>query len=391
MLLAVIQFLVALSAAVCMLVAAARHREWRGGLAALAAVFMAAAANECEAFWELLFKFDEPELPPIFAFLALAAAAAWCWRGTTLPGLRAIVRNRRFPLLVWGLLLVSLLPNVAKAKWLWAALISEESGSHSLREGVAETVQFMGDMLLLNWALLFLKDKYRVFARRTSPLNHLVFEHPMEEVGRGTRRVAYRLGDTGYCVKFYRPPEEGAKMRRSVRRDIGWRRFNKQRNSCSEEVHVYNVFRHTMPQIIRSRMPEVCERVFHPKWGWGIIETFYANPDGTPVIPYDKELRRTRDPAVRREIYRQAREMLLALIDNSALFHEPGNLHVLFKGDGSLELKLVDFEPESKAFLPIELVWPWYRRTKLRRKSRRFLADMRRRFDIDVPEDTPIG
>ena len=387
-----LQFLVALSAAVCVLVPAVRHPEWRGGFAILSALFLAAAANECERFWEISLPpiMEEPELLPILILLVAGAAIAVVNKGTIIPGLREVARNRRFPLLVWGLLLVSILPNAAKAKWLWIAFLSDDS-THDVREAVSDAVQFLGDVMLLNWAVLFLKDKYKVFGRRTGPHNDLVFEHPLIEVGRGTRRVAYKLGDTGYCVKFYRPPEERAKMKKAVRRDVGWRRFNKYRNSCSEEVHVYNVFRHDMPQDIRERMPEVCERVFHPEWGWGILETYYTNPDGTAIIPYDKELRRQSDPAVKREIYRQARDILLTLIDLAAPFHEPGNLHVLFRQDGSLQLRFVDFEPESKTVVPLEFFWPWYRRRKLRRKSTRFLAFIRRKFSIDIPVETEIG
>ncbi len=390
--LAVLQFLVTLTGAVCMIVAAVRHEEWRGGLAILSAVALAAAANECELFW-LVFcdpDYDEPELLPILSILAGGVAAAVINRGTVLPGLRAVFRNRRAPILAWGLLGVSLLPNIAKAKWLWQVAIPGIEGTHNLRECAAEVVQFLGDLFLLNWAVLFLKDKYRRFARRTGPLNALLYEHPMVEIGRGTRRVAYKLGDTGLCVKFYRLPEEAAKMKSSVRRDVKWRRFNKHRNSCSAEVHIYNVIRHTMPAEIKRMLPEVCERVYHPRWGWGVIETYYTNPDGTAVIPYDKELRRQHDPAVIREIYRQASHVLDLLIANAALFHEPGNIHVMFKGDGSLEMRIVDFEPESKTLIPLELVWPWYRRRKLRRKAARFLASIRRRYNIPERDDAAL-
>lgn len=385
-----VQFLVALAAAMCMIVVAVRHAEWRGGFAILSAIFMAVAANECEAFWEfsIPFAIDEPELLPILILLVSGTAIAIINKGTIIPGLLEVMRNRRSPLLVWGLLLVSILPNLAKAKWLWLAFLSDDS-THDVREAVSDAVQFFGDILLLNWAVLFMKDKYKVFGPRTGPHNHLLFEHPLIEVGRGTRRVAYKLGDTGFCVKFYRPPEE--KLKRSVRRDVGWRRFNKYRNSCSEEVHVFNIFRHDMPQFIRERMPEICERVYHPKWGWGILETYYTNPDDTAIIPYDKELRRQTDQETKREIYRQARDILMTLIELAAPFHEPGNLHVLFSKDGKIQLRFVDFEPESKNAIPLEFFWPSLRRRKLRRKSTRFLEYIRRHFNIDIDVETEIG
>ncbi|MBR0198020.1 MAG: hypothetical protein IJQ34_07785 [Kiritimatiellae bacterium] len=392
-----IQVTVATTAALCMILAAARHYEWRGGLMLAGFIFLASAANGCEKLWRALLPevFHEPELLPITLLLATGIALAFRYRGTTRVGLMAIWRNRRFPLLVWGLIFISILPNVAKSKVIWETFASAAKAPHALREGISSAVELFGCVLLLNWALLFLKDKRKVFARRTSSLNHLVFENQLTEIGRGTRRVAYKVGETGYCVKFYYPQEqciEALKMQKSIQRDVKWRRFNKHRNSSSEEVHIYNILRHTMPEEIRVHMPPLCERVFHPIWGWGIIETFYTDPDGSAILPYEDAIRKLKtNPEKKREIYIQARQFLLLLIKHSALFYEPGNLHVLHKADGSLELKLVDFEPESKTAIPLEIIWPWFRRRKLRRKARRYLKHIRERYDVDVEVETEIG
>ena len=106
--LSLVQFLVALAAAICVIVPAVRHPEWRGGFAILSAVFLAAAANECEGFWEISIPFElvEPELLPILLLLVAGIVLAIVNKGTVWPGLREVMRNRRFPLLVWGILLV---------------------------------------------------------------------------------------------------------------------------------------------------------------------------------------------------------------------------------------------------------------------------------------------
>ena len=377
---------VILAAAVCLFVPAVRRPELRGGLLALGFVFLAAAVNECEP---LLHSFKhrigfEPELVPIALALVLSALCAWIWRGSTVTAVRAIWRNRRFPLLVWGLLFVSFIPNLAKNKRLWALMVGADGSTHAVREVASVAVTFVGHLLLLNWAVLFLRDKFRRPQLRQSPLAHLVFENELVEVGRGTRRVAYKVGDTGYCVKFYYPQEqciEALKMQKSIQRDVKWRRFNKYRNSSSAEVYVYDRFRHSMPQAIRDLMPPVCQRVFHPVWGWGVIETLYTNPDGTAILPYEDEIRR-QTPENRAKIYAMAQDLLKRLIAIGARFYEPGNFHVLIRPDGGLELKLIDFEPESKTAIPLEMFSARLRSRKLARKAKRYLAHLRKAYGI---------
>ena len=391
-----IHLLVILLAAVCMFVPAVRHPEWRGGLMSLGFVFVSVALNECDEIWELVLpcRLEEPEIIPVVLSLITAVICAIVWRGTFLTAASAIYRNRRFPILVWGLLFVTFLPNAAKAKGLWAVCAPGVESTHAVRELAEDTVRFFGHVLLLNWSLLFLRDKFRRTPLRQSPLAALLQEHELVEIGRGTRRVAYRVGDTGYCAKFYYPQEqctEALKMQKSIQRDVKWRRFNKARNASSEEVHVYNLFRHAMPEEIRAKMPSVCERVFHPVWGWGILETYYTNPDGTAIVPYEGEIARQTDPAIKAEIYRQARDLLLVLAAHRAHFYEPGNFHVQLGKDGSVALKLIDFEPEPKTAFPLETLVPALRTRKLKRKAKRYLTHIRTRYHVDVPVETEIG
>jgi len=220
-----------------------------------------------------------------------------------------------------------------------------------------------------------------------SPHAHLLGEHPLERVGwGGTRRVCYKIGETGFCVKFYKPPEIYAHeymKNDGIRREIERRRFDIRRNSSSAEVDVYKRFWMRQPEEIRSKLPPVVERVFHPEWGWGILETYYTNPDGTAIIPYEFEIQRQESKESRREIYRQAKELLEQVARGSAPFYEPGNFHTLIRPDGGIETKIIDFEPVSKMAIPLEAVWPWFRRLKLRRKARRYLKHIRMTYGVD--------
>ncbi len=220
---------------------------------------------------------------------------------------------------------------------------------------------------------------------RSSPHARLLETEKMILAGTGTRRVCYRLGDSGFCVKFYKPREmwieEGRhRTKKAIRREITERRFDPVRNTCVREVAAYERFRALSP-MVAARLPEVCEKVYHPELGWGVLETYYTNPDGTAIIPYEFEIMR-QPMAVREEIYSQARDLLAELIRTSATFYEPGNFHVLLHGDGSLEMRLVDFEPIAKTAIPLEVVSSAFRRAKLRRKAKRYLKEMREHFGV---------
>lgn len=222
-----------------------------------------------------------------------------------------------------------------------------------------------------------------------SPHAHLLKELPWERVGLGgTRRICYKLGDSGFCVKFYKPEElcEVEQRRKKkcagIQREIRARRFDVRRNSSSLEVAVYENFWMKQSPAIRSRLPPVVERVFDEKLGWGILETYYTNPDGAAIIPYEFEIERQTSPERRREIYNQAKEFLEELAKVAAPFYEPGNFHTLIRPDGGIETKLVDFEPVSKLTIPLVMFCPRLRRLTIRRKTCKYLRHLREKYGI---------
>ena len=105
----------------------------------------------------------------------------------------------------------------------------------------------------------------------------------------------------------------------------------------------------------------------------------------------DYEIARQQDEQAKAFIYTKVRDLLNELIARAARFHEPGNFHVLNRPDGSLELKMIDFEPDSKTLIPIESYLACWRRMKLRRKAKRFLAQLRSKYGIKVDVETEIG
>lgn len=226
-----------------------------------------------------------------------------------------------------------------------------------------------------------------------SPHEHLLREQPWERVGYGgSRRVCYKLGDSGFCVKFYKPEElcETEQKRKKkcavIQREIRARRFDVRRNSSSQEVEAYEKFWMRQSAAIRAKLPPVVERVYDEKLGWGILETYYTNPDGTAIIPYENEIARQPSPERRREIYDQAKAFLEELARVAAPFYEPGNFHTLIRPDGGIETKLIDFEPVSKVAIPLVKFCPWLRRLTLRRKARHYLKHIREKYGITENE-----
>lgn len=374
---------------ICMVIAGRRHRDWRNGLYFVASVLFAIACDSIsDKFLDCLVpNVREPEVYLVAICLLIGAYLIKRDRSSSWTAAGVIWKNRRFPLLVWGLLLVSIAPNIVKSRTVWEFLEPKLVGVHTeiMRHAIEDITELLGAILIFNWGFLFLRDKWQVINYPNDPLfESLIKAGNIEKVGwGGTRRNCYKLGDSGLCVKFYKPPEdcEKGKMKSSIRREIRSRRFNKYRNISSREVHLYNTMRHTMPEEIRSKMPPECRRVFHPKYGWGIMETYYANPDGKAIIPYEFEIAR-QSPENREIIYAQAKELLDLLIESSAPFYEPGNFHTLIHSDGTIETKLVDFEPAAKTFIQLEAIWPWFRRQKLRRKSERYLQHIREKYGV---------
>lgn len=385
----IVKFVLMSFCGVCMVIAGRRHRDWRNGLYFISSVFFAVACDSISdrVLSKLFPFFDEPEALLSVLCILIGAYLVKRDRSSAWTAAGVIYKNRRFPFLIWGLVFVVIVPNIAKSRSLWEFCEPKLVGVNTaiMRHAIEDIVELLGSFLLFNWGFLFLKDKWRILNHENDEVyEELVKEVKIERVGfGGTRRNCYKLGDSGLCVKFYKPPEDcvKGKMKDSIRREIRARRFNKYRNICSREVDLYNRLRHDMPEEVRMKMPPVCKRVFHPKMGWGVLETYYVNPDGEAIIPYEFEIAR-QTPENREIIYAQAKNLLDVLIKNSAHFYEPGNFHTLIMPDGTIETKLVDFEPAAKTLIQLEAIWPWYRRRKLRRKANRYLKHIRETYGI---------
>ena len=372
-------------------VLAVRRREWRGGLLAMAFVFLGVAVNELDALWNSvsLVGLDEPEVVPIAASLVMAAVCAVWWRGSTTAAFVEVVRNRRFFLLVWGILFVSVLQNAAKSRELWEILAPRLVAARDMRNLAQEMTKVFGHFLLLNWVVLFLKDEWASFVHRLSPHEHLLRRNELVEIGRGARRVCYRIGDTGFCVKFLREPSDGQSVRK-----VGWRfrrmlmsgRFDRRLNVNCLEADAMNRYRREAGPLVSAAFPETVEVVFDERRGYGVLMSYLRNADGTTIIRAEYEMAKRKDSRFTTACYRQLAALFEELIAASAPFFEPANVQVQFLSDGTFRLRLIDFEPVDKKLVPLAEWLPLVRRMNLRRKTGLYLENLRKKHGIQNDE-----
>lgn len=364
-----------------------RRREWRGGLCAMGFVIFGVAVTALDPLLRNLpdFGLDEPELIPIGISLVLGVACIIRWWGSTRAAFGEVMRNRWFLLLVWGLLSVSVLSNLAKDKHLWGFFAPSPVHRQDLRMLAQGMMVVFGHCLLLHWAILFLRDEWDRIVHRRSPHEHLLKEHPLTKIGQGARRVCYRIGETGFCVKFMRDPSDTRSGRK-----IGWRfarmlkngRFDRRLNINCLEAEAMEKYRHAAGPAVAAALPEVVEVVFDERRGYGVLMSYLTNADGSSIDRATSEMARRTDRSFRVSCYYQISTLLGELIACSAPFFEPDNFDAQIQADGSVRVRMIDFEPVDKKFLPIAEWVPLVRRQNLLRKAILHLKGMREKYGI---------
>lgn len=200
--------------------------------------------------------------------------------------------------------------------------------------------------------------------------------YPLVKLGEGARRVCYRIGETGYCVKFMRDPATTESTQK-----FGWRfryalkhyRFDRRHNINCLEAEAMEKYRVKAGPLLAAALPEEVEIVYDEKMGYGILMSMLRNADGTPVISVDYEIERRQNISFTRSCKAQMRSILDELIACAAPFFEPNNFEAQVVADGSVRVRIIDFEPCDKKFLPVAEYVGWLRRRNLRRKAAAYL------------------
>lgn len=196
---------------------------------------------------------------------------------------------------------------------------------------------------------------------------------PADEIGRGSRRVCVRIPGTGLCMKRYRD-DDGVGA--TVRREIARCRHDRRRNTCAQEYDYLQVLKSTLPADVLAVFPETFELRHDDAAGWHLVESLVLNGDGSVPERFSRTYRAA-TPRVRQLLYAEFRNLMHAFEVAAVKFYDPQNVIVQWPGkpqEGEeFRLRIVDFEPASRTLLPIDSLFPFLRRMKLRRRVTRYL------------------
>ena len=205
----------------------------------------------------------------------------------------------------------------------------------------------------------------------------------MKRLGMGSRRACYAIPDTNLCVKCYRSDAEIAEGkhpgRRPVKpiaaavvREISRYRFDEKRNTCCQEFRYWCSLRKRLPSDLLEVFPTTMSLLLVPSRGWCVVEDLITDPDGSSSLTVHDLLLR---PSFSGQDKVESALCSLAerFASESVRFYDPNNVMVQRTSDG-FRLRLADFEPASHNLIPIDRLFPFIVKLKVRRRVRRFLS-----------------
>ena len=211
-------------------------------------------------------------------------------------------------------------------------------------------------------------------------LEALFHKGKMLRLGMGSRRVCFKIPNTKLCVKCYRSDDEikegkydGAKaLAPSVVREITKARFDEKRNTSCQEYRYWKRLKERLPSEIFAVFPRQMECVVIPSRGWCIVEERVENFDGSAPEDFRSAYFAADDIGKKRLL-----SAFLRLIEHFRIyavhFYDPQNLLVQRISEDDFVLRIVDFEPATRCFLPVDSMIPSFVRMKTMRRARRWL------------------
>ena len=201
-----------------------------------------------------------------------------------------------------------------------------------------------------------------------------------ERLGMGSRRACYALPGGKLCVKCYRSDVEigeglyngSKKLSPSVVNEIKRARFDERRNTSCQEYRYWGELRKKLPRKLFSVFPQTMECVLVPSRGWCVAEELVKNSDGSPPSHFAAEYKAA-DGIEKSKLLFALKEMLDGFLAHSVRLYDPQNIIVQRLEDGDFRLRIVDFEPAARTFIPIDSVFPALVRMKTARRVGRYL------------------
>jgi len=205
-----------------------------------------------------------------------------------------------------------------------------------------------------------------------------------KRLGMGTRRVCYALPSDGLCVKCYRSDAEIAEgkhpgdfpfkpLAKSVEKEIRQCRFDEKGNTCCQEYRYWKKLKKTLPEELMSVFPATMECVLLPSRGWCVVEELITNADGSPVLKFHEAWGLAMfDEAKRSQLLSAFDALSKGLVRHAVRMYDPQNVLVQKLSDGSIRLRITDFEPVTRAFIAFDAISPSIVRMKVRRRMARY-------------------
>ena len=210
----------------------------------------------------------------------------------------------------------------------------------------------------------------------------------MKRLGMGSRRACYAIPDTNLCVKCYRSDAEiregrypGASpispLAPAVVREIRKYRFDEKHNTSCREYRYWNELKRRLPPDLMDVFPSVMGQVVVPVRGWCAVEEIVSNEDGSEAKKFHDALAASKSDECDR-LFVAFDWLARELCHHAVRFYDPQNVLVQRCANGSIRLRITDFEPVSRTLIPIDSLASFLVRLKINRRFARY----RRLFGI---------
>ena len=234
-------------------------------------------------------------------------------------------------------------------------------------------------------------------------IEELLADGALERLGMGARRACYALPGGRLCVKCYRIDAEIAEGRHPERppfspvtervaREIRRNRFDEARNSCCQECRYWHEMMGRLPEELMAVFPSTMRMLRLPSRGWCVVEERVMNADASPVQKFHEAWIRA-DKATRLVLFEKFAALADALVHHAVRIYDIQNTLVQKASDGTIRLRIADFEPSSRALIAIDHISAGIVRMKLRRRIARYckLFMIRRPPPAKAPDAPPVN
>lgn len=205
-------------------------------------------------------------------------------------------------------------------------------------------------------------------------------------LGAGSRRECYAIPGTQLCLKCYR--DESTAPNASVAREIRKYRHDEKRNTCAQEYRYWLELKSKLPAYIFAAFPESLELIHLPTHGYALLESRVENEDGSACTRFSLSYRNA-DEATRAKLLKEFWLLVGAFAAYGVRFYDTPNIVVEHRSESSFRLRVVDFEPAARTWIPIDSIFPFLIRGKVIRRATRFLAQhcgVTDRMIVDHPQ-----